>query len=179
MKEIDFTKHPKVLTYVEGLIGKNFFRASLSNPLNEETFIKIVEDWINKYEADIDIMVKNTFLLYELTSGETGYQALAQDWERRKRVFNIQNKFSVAQIRDMWLDNFKACISHLYQGTYNSKDFYSTISGGATGCMISCSFTVEFLDSDLKSVKYNVVSDFSMSLEIQNSLHTETDLYDM
>ena len=168
MNKIDFTKYPKVLTYVEGLLGKSFFRANASNPLDEETFIKVVEDWIDKYEADIDIMVKNTFLLYELTSGEAGYQALAQDWKRRKEVFKSVSPFSVAQIRDMWLKNFIACISHLYQASGNSNDCFQTIKGGATGCMISCSFRIEFLDSDLKSVKYNVVSDFRSTVIVDD-----------
>ncbi len=176
MKNIDFTKYPKVLTYVQGLIGKSFFRAGFNNSLDEETFITVVESWIDKYEADI--MVKNTFLLYELTCGETGYQALSQDWKRRGEVFKTKNTISVAQIREWWQEKLIACISHLYQAN-EEDDCFHTLTGGATGCMITCSFKVEFLDSDLKSVKYNVVSDFNMSLQIDNSLHTETDMYNI
>ena len=170
MKEINFEQYPKVLTYVQGLIGQSYFRAG-NNPLDEQTFITIVESWIDKYEHDIDTMVKNTFYLYELTSGECGYQCLSTDWLRRKEVFKTKNTISVAQIRESWQEKFIACISHLYQGYSNAQDGFHTITGGASGCMITCDFTVQFLDSDLKAVKYNVVSDFNMSLQIENSLH--------
>lgn len=178
MKTIDFTKYPKVLPYVEKCIGQSYFKPFQYNPLNEETFITIVEGWIEKFENDIDNMVDNTFAIYNLTNEETGYRALSKNWGRIKSTFpNMGNRISKEQIRKWWTENLTACISHFYQSMIYDK--HLECRGGASGCMISCSFTVRLIDSNYKRVKYNVVSDFNMCLHIDNSLHTETDLCEL
>jgi hypothetical protein len=178
MLKIDWKQYPKILNY----LGEHAEKSYLTKPneftlLDEETYISIVESWIDKFEKNIDVMVENTFSLYELTGGETGYQAMVENWKRRREVFKVENRFDRELIRKWWTEKLVACISHLYQG-WNGKDCHKTISGGATGCMIICSFRVQFLDSDLKSVKYNVVTDFTMSLEIQSCNHLEIDMYE-
>lgn len=178
MLKIDWKEYPEILKY----LGEHAEKSYLTKPneltiLDEETFIRIVMGWIKKFEANIDTMVENTFAVYTLTGGETGYQALVSNWERR-RGFPNSNILNRDFIRNSWTEKLTACISHLYQG-WNSNDWNKTISGGASGCMITCSFKVQFFESDLKRVKYNVVDDFSMSLNIVSSNHTEIDMYDM
>jgi hypothetical protein len=176
MKPIDFTKYPKVLPYVEKCIGQSYFKPFEYNPIDEETFINVVEGWITKFEKDIDVMVKNTNMVYELTNEETGYQGLSKDWKRIKEVFPRERRISEELIRQWWVEKLSACISHFYQAMMH--DTHLECEGGATGCMITCHFRVHLIDSDYKRVKYNVVSDFNMSLHIENSLHTEIDLYE-
>ena len=177
MKPIDFTKYPKVLPFVENLIGKSFFKPFEYNPLNEETFIKIVEGWIEKFEKDIDNMVENTYLVYGVANENTGHQSLSENWTRISTVFPRERRLSKELIRQWWTEKLTACISHFYQAMIYEK--HLECRGGASGCMITCSFTVRLIDSEYKRSKYNVVSDFNMSLHIDNSLHTETDLMEM
>lgn len=179
MLKIDWKRYPKILKY----LGEHAEKDYLTKPnqftiLDEETYIRIVESWIKKFEENIDVMVENTYELYQLTNGETGYQAMVHNWKRSREVFSKDDRFDRDLIRKWWTEKLVACISHLYQG-WNGKDCHKTIKGGATGCMITCSFTVQFLDSDLKGVKHNVVTDFTMSLQIESSNHTEIDLYEM
>jgi hypothetical protein len=148
----------------------------LNQRLNEESFISIVESWIEKYEKDIDVMVKNTLLVYSLTNENTGHDCLSKDWEKWRRT-DKEKRFTEDIVRKWWRDKFIACISHLYQSWSNKKT--DEIKGGASGCMITCSFCVSFADSELKGIREIAVSDFNMSLNIQNSLHTEVDIYDM
>lgn len=176
MKKIDFTKYPKVLPYVADLIDKSYFKCDLNNRLNEESFISIVESWINKYEKDIDVMVKNTLLVYNLTNETTGHDCLSKDWEKWYRA-DREKRFTKDMVCNWWREKFIACISHLYQSWSDSKT--NEIKGGASGCMITCSFIVSFVDSDYKSVKEIAVSNFNMSINIPNSLHTEIDICDM
>ena len=177
MLKIDWKQYPKILAYLGEHAEKNY----LTKPndltiLDEETYIEIVESWIDIFEKNIDVMVENTFNLYELTSGETGYQALIKNWNQRREVFNIKNNMNRELIRNWWTEKLVVCISHLYQG-WNGRDCHKTISGGATGCMITCSFRVQFLDSDLKRVKYKVITDFTMALNIESCNHKEIDMY--
>jgi hypothetical protein len=174
MKDIDFTKYPKILPYVKDAFSNGNLRAGFNN-LDEETFVSIVHEWIEKYEKDVENMIENTFWLYELTRGNTGHDTLSKNWQRIKETFpNTTNVIDRDLIRKWWREKFVSCICQLYGnfGNYETGE----IKGGATGCMITCRFNVRFHESDYKHVKEIAVCDFNMCLVIDNSLHTEIDV---
>ena len=174
MKPIEFKKYPNILPYVEHLLDKSYFRPSESNILSEETFVEIVTEWINHYEKNIDVVVKNTMLLYDLTSEEVGYNALGKDWEHRKK-FKLEKRFDESLVRSWWKDKFVACIAHFYQAWIND---YKEFSSGATGCLITCNWSIRFVDSDLKRVEKIAVTTLNMHLDIGCGLHSAIDIFD-
>lgn len=172
MSQIDFKQYPKIYPYVKDLIGKDYFKNN-EYGLDNETYLRIIGEWVDFYEKNIETAVKNTMLIYELTCGETGYSVLGSDWERRKNVFKIKNQMTEKHCRKVWRDNFISCISRLRQ---HILDRYQDIKGGATGLLTTCSFIVEFINSDSKGVKKIAVSNFSMELNIGIGLHSEIDI---
>lgn len=170
--KIDFTQYPKIFKYVAHLVDKPYFKPFGHSIINEETFVEIVENWIDQYEKNIETYVKNTMLLYELCNGQSGHEALSQDWERWKG--HVKNRFTEEQVRKYWHDNFVSCIAHLYQNMAYEKNH--TIHGGSTSCGITCSFDVRFVDSDQKYVKCIAVSSFRMSFTFEHSRHDEVDI---
>lgn len=173
MKQIDFKKYPRILEYVKDIEDKSYFKPFTSAPLDEETFTTVIHKWIDHYEKNIDNCVKNTLAVYSLTSEETGYSALGADWERRKS-FNLPKRLDEVLVRKWWREKFIACISHFYTGIWSKSE---EIKGGATGCLITCGFTVRLVDSDLKRVKFNVVASLNMYLNIGVGSHDEIDMY--
>lgn len=175
MLKINFNEHPEILKYIPKAADSYYMKENTLTILDNETFINVVSKWIKKFEKDIDIMVENTLAVYKLTNEQTGHQALSVQWSRWSGKH--EQRFSKELVRQWWEEKFGACICHLYQAWISKEG--KEYRGGATGCMITCSFCVRLLDSDLKSVKYNVVSDFNMSLDITNTQHDEIDMYDM
>lgn len=171
--DIDYTQYPKIYPYVKDLIGKSHFRRT-GYGLDDETYIEIISEWVDFYEKNVENAVANTMLIYELTCGETGYSALGADWKRRAEAFKLKNTITEDLVRIWWREKFVACIAHLRQGFVDKT--YKTLRGGATGCFITCSFTVEFMDSELKRVKKTAVSNLSMHLNIGVGLHSNIDI---
>lgn len=173
MKQINFEKYPRIFEYVKDIADKSYFKPFTSAPLNEEAIIGVLHKWVDHYEKHIDNCVKNTLAIYALTSEEIGYSALGADWERRKR-FNLPLRHDEVWIRQMWREKFIACISHFYTGIWSKT---KEIKGGATGCLITCGFTVSLQDSDLKNVKYTIIANLNMYLNIGVGSHDEIDMY--
>jgi len=175
MTKIDFTEYPKILPYVSEVISKFDCKPFQCSELDNETFIEIIHDFIDEYEKHNTTLIKNTLLVYELINEETGYQCLSTDWERDKTAFGQRKRFSYELVEKWWNDTVSRCILHIYQSPqYDGK----SIEGGVATVIGAISYDIRFLDSNIKGVKYNAVTDFTFSLNLVHSIHTEYDLHE-
>ncbi len=60
MKEIDFTKYPKIWKYWQNIKNPTFIKMWDYTILSEEDYVNIMESWIDEYEKSIDNVVNNT-----------------------------------------------------------------------------------------------------------------------
>jgi len=176
MKPIDFTKYPKILPYVKDHLNKSHIKPWEYNPMREETYIEIVTEWIDKFEKVLDVLVNNTYLTYQMTGEDTGYNALEKDWERWQKFYKERgidkNRIDKDLIRQWWVEKFSAIICSLYTATSSDhKDYHY----GVTGSLITVSFNLSWIDSDYKHVEKIAIVDMSLSLHIGTNLHKEID----
>jgi len=164
-----FTPDMKVYSYVKDLLDKPYFKR---HSIDFDLFINIVEEWISFFEESIDQAVENTYLVFELTKNEMGYNAISRRWDWPGKQ---PNRYTKDDIKAIYKEKFIACISHLYQG-FPVRDT-GEYHGGAIGLLIVCSFTVSFVESEYKRVDKIAVSDISMGLEIKTGKHSEIDVY--
>jgi len=176
MAKIKWENYPKLQPYISRLKDASYLNYE-EYFLSEETLIEVIEIWIDYYDKNIEMIVENTMKLFNVTHGECGYEAIIHKWDDYKG--QKPNRITENQIRECYLGNFTAAIAHLLQKNKAIKtDIYKTYNGGATGLMMTCKWSLRFHESNLKYVKYNVVTDFWIGVDLGASLHTETDMYE-
>ncbi len=159
------TSDKKLLPYIQKLLDRDhaYRRGDL---VDDETYLNIVHEWIDWFEKNINQTIENTFKIYDSLNADCGYDSIASRW-------GFKNRITKEQIEEQYRGNFTACIAHLYQAIKSKRDLYSS---GATGLNIYCRFSLDFIDSDLKSVKKIAISDITMGLDIPTSRHSEIDV---
>ncbi len=154
----------KLNKYIKPLIDKehSYHRGNL---IDDETFLQIAYEWVDWFEKKIDTVSDNTHTVIQ-TGADTGYSSIGERWGDFRKTHN--ESYTKESIAETYRGFLTACIAHLYQATNSgSKKMPEDWNGGATdGCMY-CSCNVDFTESELKAVKFNVVPRIQMGMRLQ------------
>lgn len=174
IKDIDFTKYPKIWRYWQHLKNPSLIKVWKFSILEEEDYVKIMESWIDEYEKSIDNAVNNTLIMYKMFGQSMGgHQSLKENHEVQRNEHyngNVTKDF----IRQEWDKCMLACLSHFYQSWIDETD--KKYCGGAVGCGMSVSFDVTVHNHTEKKYRYNLAGSFNMVVALTNAFWNEFDI---
>ena len=169
-----FTKFSDKLTPFLGKhLGKDYFKRG--DFCDNETFERICNDYVDWYNSNKTILIKNIKSIYALTGNETGYDAMTKDWERMRNWKGVGDivRFDDDFINDSIIDKMGLLMNHLYQkSSYGKKE--CNFESRMIGLLVLHSLVVDIRLSDKRKTK-DVIFDFGISIQIGSSNHTETE----
>lgn len=135
------------------------------NFVNDSTFLTIATEYVEWYNKNKKSIVNNLFEVYKMTGYETGYDALATSWERRRNWKEIVDKkrdwYTKEKCEEIIFDKMRAAIIHLYQKRYYGKaEADRSHRSGAIGLLVSANISVDITRSekrDLMDVNYSYI----------------------
>lgn len=160
----------KLAPFLNVHLGKDYFKRG--NFCDNETFITICHAYIDWYNENKIILIKNIKAIYALTGNETGYSAMTTDWERRRNIVGFGDvvKFDDEYIEKNLIDRMGLLMNHLYQKNSYGKE--CKFESRMIGLLVLHSLNVDIRLSDKRETK-DVIFDFSISIHISSSNHRE------
>ncbi len=163
-----------ILPYLKKYIGKNHFERG--DFVSDELYVDIAEKFIKYFEDNKEVFINNIYNVYKLTDGETGYNALAKDWDKwRDLKSNKKERFSKKDVEEFIKERMSFPLLHLYQADkYGEEERERTFS--FVGLLIVASISVEISQSEKRN-KEDVILDMGINLSIGANLHEEIEIY--